>query len=117
MTDQAKKSQSAADPLDAIIDALRTDNPNIRLFQINIPDRPDDIFIARKASWAEYKRLIGKVKDEASANEVVVQKFLVHPKPDYELIANEWDPGLVVTLAMQIQRGLGFSDGASVKNL
>ena len=117
MTDQKKKIRVEPTTVDQIVDALRTDNPNIRLFQINIPDRPDEIFIARKASWAEYKRLIGKVKDEASANEVVVQRFLVHPKPDYEVIANEWDPGLVVTLAMQIQRGLGFSDGASVKNL
>ena len=117
MTDHSKKSKSTPESLDQIVAALRAENPNIRLFQINIPDRPDDIFIARKASWAEYKRLIGKVKDEASANEVVVQKFLVHPKPDYEVLANEWDPGLVVTLAMQIQRGLGFSDGASVKNL
>ena len=117
MTEQKKKLRIEPTTVDQIVDALRADNPNIRLFQINIPDRPDDIFIARKASWAEYKRLIGKVKDEASANEVVVQKFLVHPKPDYELIANQWDPGLVVTLAMQIQRGLGFSDGASVKNL
>ena len=117
MTEQKKKIRVEPTTVDQIVDALRADNPNIRLFQINIPDRPDDIFIARKASWAEYKRLIGKVKDEASANEVVVQKFLVHPKPDYEVLANEWDPGLVVTLAMQIQRGLGFSDGASVKNL
>ena len=117
MTEQKKKIRVEPTTVDQIVDALRADNPNIRLFQINIPDRPDEIFIARKASWAEYKRLIGKVKDEASANEVVVQKFLVHPKPDYEAIANQWDPGLVVTLAMQIQRGLGFSDGASVKNL
>lgn len=95
---------------------LREEQPNIRLFQIIVPDREDELFLARKASWAEYKRLIGAVKNEADANELLVQKFLVHPKPDYEEIQSKWDPGLLVTLAQQIQKGLGFSQGASLKN-
>jgi len=94
-----------------IVEKLRVDNPKLRLFQILVPDREDELFLARKASWSEYKRLIGSVKNEADANEVLVQKFLVHPKPDYEEIQTEWDPGLVVTLAQQIQKGLGFSQG------
>jgi hypothetical protein len=99
-----------------VIESLRADNPKLRLFQIVIPDREDELFLARKASWAEYKKLIGAVKNEADANEVLVQRFLVHPKPDYEALQTEWEPGLVVTLAQQIQRGLGFSQGATLKN-
>ncbi len=100
-----------------IAEGLKADNPNLRLFQIFIPGREDEIFIARKAPWAEYKKLIGAVKSEADANELLVQKFLVHPKPDFEAMQTEWDPGLVVTLAQQIQKGLGFTQGASLKNL
>ena len=99
-----------------IVEQLKTENPKIRLFQIVVPGREDETFLARKASWAEYKTLIGAVKNEADANEVLVQKFLVHPKPDYEAMLTEWDPGLVVTLAQQIQKGLGFTQGASLKN-
>jgi len=99
----------------AVVDRLKADNPKLRIFQILVPDREDEVFLARKASWAEYKRLIGSVKNEADANEVLVQKFLVYPKPDYEEIQTEWDPGLVVTLAQQIQKGLGFSQGATLK--
>ena len=105
------------DTLHDIVEQLRADKPNLRLFQIVIPEREDEIFIARKASWAEYKRLIGAVKNEADANEVLVQRFLLHPKPDFEVIQTQWEPGLVVTLAQQIQKGLGFTQGASLKNL
>ena len=98
-----------------IVAQLKTDNPKLRLFQIIVPDREDELFLVRKASWSEYKRLIGAVKNEADANEILVQKFLVHPKPDYEEIQSEWDPGLIVTLAQQIQKGLGFSQGATIK--
>ena len=100
-----------------IVEQLKADKPDLRLFQIFIPDREDEIFIARKAPWAEYKKLIGAVKNEADANELLVQKYLVHPKPDFETMQTEWDPGLVVTLAQQIQKGLGFTQGASLKNL
>ncbi len=100
-----------------IADQLRADNPKLKLFRIFVPDREDEIFIARKAPWAEYKKLIGAVKNEADANELLVQKYLVHPKPDFETMQTEWDPGLVVTLAQQIQKGLGFTQGASLKNL
>ena len=110
------KTPVTDDQVREVVAGLRTDNPNLRLFQIVVPDREDELFLARKASWAEYKRLIGSVKNEADANEVLVQKFLVHPKPDYEAIQTEWEPGLVVTLAQQIQKGLGFSQGASLKN-
>jgi hypothetical protein len=65
-----------------IVKGLRADNPNLRLFQIAIPDREDKLFLAQNASWAEYKKLIGAVKNEADANEVLVQRFLVHPKPN-----------------------------------
>ena len=99
-----------------IVEQLRADNPGLRLFQIVVPDREEEIFLARKASWAEYKKLLGTVKNEADANEILVQKFLVHPKPDYEEMQTQWDPGLVVTLAAQIQKALGFSQGASLKN-
>ena len=115
MSDTTKTPLTDAAVLE-VVDRLRADNPNLRLFQIVIPDRDDELFLARKASWAEYKRLIGAVKNEADANEVLVQKFLVHPKPDYEALQTEWEPGLVVTLAQQIQKGLGFSQGASLKN-
>ena len=100
-----------------IVEQLKADKPDLRLFQILVPDREDEIFIARKAPWAEYKKLIGAVKNEADANELLVQKYLVHPKPDFETMQTEWDPGLVVTLAQQIQKGLGFTQGASLKNL
>ena len=102
--------------IEEIIASLRAENAKLRLFQIIVPDREDEIFLVRKASWSEYKRLIGSVKNEADANEVLVQKFLVHPKPSYEEMQTEWDPGLIVTLAQQIQKGLGFSQGASLKN-
>ena len=110
------KTPLTDDQVREVIDRLRADAPNLRLFQIVIPDREDELYLARKASWAEYKRLIGSVKNEADANEVLVQKFLVHPEPDYEALQTEWEPGLVVTLAQQIQKGLGFGQGASLKN-
>jgi len=100
-----------------IVERLKSDNPNLRLFEIVVPGREEEIFLARKAPWNEYKKLIGQVKNEADANELLVQKFLVHPKPDYEAMQNEWEPGLVVTLAQQIQKGMGFQGGASIKNL
>lgn len=100
------------------VDGLRAENSNLKLFEITVPGHEDEVFIARKCNWAEYKGLIGKVKDEATANEILVQRFLVHPKVSYETINLEWDPGLVVTLAQQIQKGLGFAgDGASLKNV
>lgn len=99
-----------------IVERLKGENPNLWLFEIVVPGREDEIFLARKAPWNEYKKLIGQVKNEADANELLVQKFLMHPKPDYEAMQNEWEPGLVVTLAQQIQKGMGFSGGASIKN-
>jgi hypothetical protein len=36
MTDQKKKLRIEPNTVDQIVDALRTENPNIRLFQINI---------------------------------------------------------------------------------
>ena len=101
--------------IEDIVGKLREANPKIRIFQIIVPDRKDELFLVRKASWSEYKRLIGAVKNDADANEILVQKFLVHPKPNYEEIQSEWDPGLVVTLAQQIQKGLGFAHGATIK--
>ena len=101
-----------------IIEELKSKNPNQKLFQIIVPEQEDKLFIARKCNWSEYKQLIGKVKDEAAANEILVQKFLIHPKVDYEILNLKWEPGLIVTLAQQIQKGLGFTgDGAQIKNL
>ncbi len=114
MLDESTKTTD--EQIQEIVDGLRAETPKIRIFQILIPDQDDAIFLARKASWSEYKRMIGAVKNEADANELLVQKFLVYPKPDYEAIQSEWDPGLIVTLAQQIQKGMGFSQGASVKN-
>ena len=106
------------DKLQKAIDEIRAEHPEWKLFQIVVPGREDEVFLARKCNWAEYKQLIGRVKDEASANEVLVQRFLVYPKVDYETLNLKWEPGLVVTLAQQIQRGLGFAgDGAEIKNV
>ena len=101
-----------------IIEELKSKHPNQKLFQIMVPEQNDKLFIARKCNWSEYKQLIGKVKDEATANEILVQKFLVYPKADYEALNLKWEPGLIVTLAQQIQKGLGFTgDGAQIRNL
>jgi len=110
------RQPTSDDQVREVVEKLRAEQPGLRLFQIVVPDREGEIFLARKASWAEYKKLLGTVKNEADANEILVQKFLVHPKPDYEELQTEWDPGLIVTLAQQIQRGLGFSQGATLKN-
>ena len=115
MTDNARTPATEEQVREAV-EKLRAEQPGLRLFQIVVPDREGEIFLARKASWSEYKKLLGTVKNEADANEVLVQKFLVHPKPDYEEMQTTWDPGLIVTLAAQIQKGLGFSQGASLKN-
>ena len=115
MNDQ--QTPVSEEKLREVVEQLKADNPKLRLFQIIVPDHEDELFIARKAPWAEYKKMIGTVKNEADANEVLVQKFLVYPKPDYQEMLTEWEPGLVVTLAQQIQKGLGFSQGASLKNL
>ena len=97
------------------IEAIHAEHPNFKLFQIIVNRKENKLFIARKCNWAEYKQIIGKVKDEATANEVLVQRFLVYPKVNYETLNLEWDPGLIVTLAQQIQIGLGFSgDGAQI---
>lgn len=104
--------------LQTIVDQVRAQHPDWKLFQIVLPGRDEEVYLARKCPWGEYKRLIGKVKDEAEANEVIVQTFLAYPKVDYETMQLEWDPGLVVTLAQQIQRGLGFSqEAAQIKKL
>ena len=104
--------------LNKTIEAIQTEHPDFKLFQIIVNGLEDKLFVARKCNWAEYKQIIGKVKDEATANEVLVQKFLVYPKVNYETLNLEWDPGLIVTLAQQIQKGLGFSgNGAQIKNL
>ena len=110
--------QKENEKLNKTIEAIQAEHPNWKLFQIVVNSQDADIFIARKCNWAEYKQIIGKVKDEATANEVLVQKFLVYPKVNYETLNLEWEPGLIVTLAQQIQKGLGFSgDGAQIKNL
>jgi len=101
-----------------ILAKIRKENPGKELFQIIIPGQEDELFVARSCNWTEYKNFIGSVKDEASANELLVQKFLVYPQVDYEKFSLEWTPGLIVTLAQQIQKGLGFvGDGASIRNL
>lgn len=108
---------SFEDRVKEIAQGLKEEHPGMTFFQIAIPERDGEIFIGRRCSWNEYKRMLGTVKTEADANEILVQKFLVYPKPDFEAIQSEWDPGLVVTLAQQIQKGLGFTSGASVKKL
>ncbi len=110
-------SETIDNKIREIAETLRANNPDLKLYRILVPGREDEIFIARKAPWSEYKKLVGAVKDEAAANELLVQKFLMHPKPDFEAMQSEWDPGLVVTLAQQIQKGLGFVQGASIKNV
>lgn len=100
----------------AIVDEVRAELPGARIFQIEVTDRPGEVYLARKASWSEYKRLLGSVKGEADASEMLVQKFLVYPKPNYEAIQTEWDPGLIMILASQIQKGMGFTQGATLKN-
>jgi len=105
------------DRLQAAVALVRNEYPEARLFQISIPG-DQEIYLARKCAWNEYKRLIGAVKDEVTANEILVQKFLVHPKLSYEQIDLEMDPGKVVILAQQIQKGLGFvTDGVTLKNV
>ena len=99
------RTPATEDQVREVVEKLRAEQPGLRLFQIVVPDREGEVFLARKASWSEYKKLLGTVKNEADANEVLVQKFLVHPKPDYEEMQTTWDPGLIVTLAAQIQKG------------
>ena len=104
--------------IEKTVETIKDKHPEWKLFQISVPDKFNEVYIARKCNWAEYKQLIGKVKDEATANEILVQRFLVYPKIDYETLNMKWEPGLIVTLAQQIQKGLGFTnDGASIKNL
>ena len=91
-----------------IVDQQREGNPDLALALIEIPD-DDEIYITRLCGWGEYKNLIGKIEGEAEANEIIVQKFLVHPKIDYEKLQLDWPPGLVVSLAMKIQEALGFN--------
>jgi len=100
----------------AIVDTLRAGNPSLRIYEIVMPEREGEIFLGRKCSWNEYKRLVGSVKNDAEANEILVTKFLVYPKPEFDAIQNQWDPGLIVTLAGQIQKALGFQQKASLKN-
>lgn len=102
--------------IQSIVDIVKAEMPGVRIFQIEIPERDGEVYLARKASWAEYKKMLGAVKNEAEASELLVQKFLVYPKPNYEAIQMEWDPGLVMILAAQIQKGLGFTQGAALKN-
>jgi hypothetical protein len=99
-----------------IVDDLRAANPSMRIYEIVIPDREGEIFLGRKCSWNEYKRLLGKATAEAEASELLVTKFLVYPKPDFNALQTEWDPGLIMTLAGQIQKALGFQQKASLKN-
>jgi len=118
MNDQAQIQhyESPEDKAASIVARIKEEQPGIRLFQVVIPDDPTAIYIARKSSWSEYKTMLGTVKNEAQASETIIQRFLVYPKPDYEAMQTEWDPGLIMTLAQQIQKGLGFTQGASVKN-
>lgn len=100
--------------VEEIVEQLKAKTPGIRLFQIVIPDN-DEIYLAKKAPWRVYKSLLGKIKDEAQANETLVQRFLVYPDLTYEQV-QEMDPGTVMLLAGQIQKGMGFSREASLKN-
>ena len=104
--------------IDVAIASVRADHPDWKLFLIDIPD-DDEVYLARKCSWNEYKRVaqsLVKAGDEVAANEAVVQAFLVHPKWTYEQIQFEVEPGRIVLLANQIQRGLGFvNDGVTLK--
>jgi len=97
------------------VEQYKASHPGARLFQIILPGR-EELYMARKASWGEYKSIAGQIQSVPQLNEVLVQRFLVCPKPDYEAMQNEWDPGLVVALAGQIQKGLGFAEGAAIKN-
>ena len=108
--------QKRDDEIKALVETLRAGNPNMRIFEIVMPEREGEIFLGRKCSWNEYKRLLGSAKNDAEANEMLVSKFLVHPKADYNAMQTEWDPGLIVTLAGQIQKALGFQQKASLKN-
>ena len=100
-----------------IVAQLRAGNSSIELILIEIPD-DEEIYIARLCGWGEYKSIIGKTKDDGEINEVLVQKYLVHPKVDYEALQLDWSPGLVVTLAMKIQDALGFNqDEVTIKKL
>lgn len=106
--------------LDDVLAGLRGEYPNARLFQILVPEREDDVFIARKLPWMEYSKLLGAVKNEATGMELIVQKCLLHPHPDYTAMQTDvdfWTPGLIITLANQIQRAHGVVAGASVKNV
>jgi len=100
-----------------VVATIRETMPNAKLFLIEVPGREEEIFIAKKGPWNEYKKLIGAVKGESGAFEALIDKYLVYPKPEYQMIQQEWDPGLVLVIGEQIQRGLGFTKGASIKNL
>lgn len=106
--------------IDDAVATVRAEHPDWKLFLIEIPG-DDEIYLARKCSWNEYKRVaqgLVKAGDEVAANEAVVQAFLVHPKWTYEQLQFEVEPGKIVLLANQIQRGLGFvTDGVTLKNV
>ena len=106
--------------VDDAVAAVRAEHPDWKLVLIEIPG-DDDVYLAWKCSWNEYKRIAaGLVKsgDEVSANEALVQAFLVHPRWTYEQVQFEIEPGKLVVLAQQIQRGLGFvTDGVTIKNV
>lgn len=109
MDTQEKSSEEIRqEEIQKIVDRARASNPNLQLVLIEIPD-DDEIYVAYLTGWGEYKNLIGSIEGEAEANEVIVQKYLVHPKVDYEKLQLEWAPGLVVGLAMKIQEALGFN--------
>ena len=106
--------------IDAAVAEAKAQHPDWKLFRIDIPG-DDEVYLARKCSWAEYKRIAAglvKSSDEVSANEALVQAFLVHPRWTYEQVQFEVEPGKLVVLAQQIQRGLGFiTDGVTLKNV
>lgn len=86
-----------------------------RLFQLVAPNL-DGVFIARKCGYMEYAKTMKFVKDEAAAQKIIVEKFLVHPKIDYPDLVSML-PGQFTKMAQLIQNGLGFTEEGSIKNL
>jgi len=101
-----------------LIEEIKSEHPEWQLFVIDIPG-DDEIYIARKCPWAEYKRIAqALIDDPVGANEIIVQSFLVHPRLPHEDLLTKLPPGKIVTLAVKIQEGLGFAgmDKAKIRN-
>jgi hypothetical protein len=64
------------DRLQAAIAIVRAEYPRRGFFRSASRRRGN--LSCPQVRWNEYKRLIGAVKDEVTANEILVQKFLSH---------------------------------------